>query len=94
MWFFAAPLALFCLYIWRLYRRGGVAIGENGLKVRGAWRDRFYRWDEIVEHDGKFAARSGEKMVKLWSWVPLVRCDEVRAEVARRVGQEQPRRAG
>ena len=88
MWFFAAPIALFCLYIWRLYARGGIALGESGIEVRGAWRDLFYRWEEIVEQDGKFAARRGEKLVKLWPWVPPVRTDELRAEVARRVKQK------
>lgn len=92
MWFFVPPLACFCLWIWRLYRRGGLALSDTGIQVRGAWRDRFYRWDEIVEQDGKFAARRGEKLVRLGSWVPTVRTNELRAEIEKRAGQEQPRR--
>ncbi len=92
MWLMLVPLGAFCLWQWRLYRRGGVALGESGLEVRGAWRDRFYRWDEIETRDGEFMARRGEKLVKLWSLGGPVRRDEVRAEIERRVGQEQPRR--
>ena len=93
-WILAVPFAAFCGWLWRLYRRGGVAIGASGAEVRGAWRNRFYHWDEIEMRDDEIVARRGEKSVKLWSWVSPVRRDELRAEIERRVAQEQPRRAG
>lgn len=92
-WILAVPFAAFCGWQWRLYQRGGLVLSEIGIEVRGAWRDRFYRWDEIEERDDKLMIRGSERPIKLWSWTPPVRSDEVRAEIKRRIGQEQPRRS-
>lgn len=48
----------------------------------------------LLKIASKRVARQNEKQVKLWSCLPPVRCDEVRAEIEQRIGQEQPRRVG
>ena len=86
--FVMVPIMAAGLWLWRLYWRGGIALSEAGLQRRGAWRDRFYRWDEIAQCGGEkdaFWIRVGERRLKLWNWNPPIRKADVEAKIRSRV---------
>lgn len=87
MWLVLTPMLAFCLWLGRLYLRGGIALRDDGVELRGAVRDRFYAWAAIErcgEKNGAFWIAVSGRRVTLWSWNAPVSCGDVKQEIERR----------